>query len=238
MSFPDAPSARQLPLDLPVEPRFGREDFLVSPSNADAYEMFERWPDWPDRVLILIGPEGAGKSHLAAIWADRVGAQRVVGANLPGAEARRADRASAYLLEDADRHGGDEAALFHFLNAVRTSRDFLAITSRRPPDAWGLATADLLSRMRQAPFVAIGAPDDALVRAVLVKLFLDRQLGVDTAVVDYLALRIERSLAAARAIVAALDREGLARGRPVTRPMAAEVLKRLDAAAHSLPPTS
>jgi chromosomal replication initiation ATPase DnaA len=137
-------------------------------------------------------------------------------------------RAPAILLEDADSAKRVENELFHLLNLVREAGTHLAITARQWPDSWGLSTADLLSRLRLAPAVEIGEPDDALVRAVLVKLFVDRQLVVDTSVVEYLAVRIERSLDAARAIVEALDREALAQNRPITRPIAIDVLRRLD----------
>ena len=221
--------ARQLGLDLPIEPSFGRDDFLVSPSNTAAYSRFESWPDWPDRVLLLLGPTGAGKSHLAAIWAAEAGATIVSSRDLsldalPGLAA-----APALVVEDADRIGPREAELFHLLNLVRSGEGpWLVLTARAWPDAWGLATRDLLSRLRLAPAVEIGEPDDALIRAVLVKLFHDRQLAVDTSVIDYVALRIDRSLGAARAIVELLDREALARGRGVTRPIAAEVLRNLE----------
>jgi chromosomal replication initiation ATPase DnaA len=221
------PVSRQLPLDLRAEPRFGREDFLVSPSNATAWETFERWPDWPARALVLCGPSGAGKSHLAAIWAARAGARMLTGRSLPLADLPGLARAGAVLVENADAAPASEKHLFHLINLARDENCWLVVTARARPDAWGLATPDLLSRLRAAPAVEIGQPDDALVRAVLVKLFVDRQLVVDTAVVEYLALRIERSLDAARRVVEALDREALAQGRAVTRPMAGELLRRL-----------
>ncbi len=220
---------RQLPLDLPLEPRYGREDFLVSPSNEAAWTLFENWPDWPGRMLLLVGPEGAGKSHLAAIWAQHAKARVLSAASLPLADLPGLARSGAVLVEDADKAAGVETEFFHLINLLRQNDGFLAITARNRPDLWSLSTPDLLSRLRLAPTVEIGAPDDALVRAVLVKLFIDRQLVVDTSVIEFLALRIERSLDAARKIVNLIDREALARGRPVTRPIASEVLARLDA---------
>jgi chromosomal replication initiation ATPase DnaA len=219
--------SQQLALDLPAEPRFGREDFLVSPSNAAGWEMFERWPEWPSRTLLLCGPPGAGKSHLAAIWAERAGARILAGRSLALADLPALANAGATLVEDADEAPISERELFHLINLARDENCWLVMTARARPDAWAVATADLLSRLRAAPVVEIGQPDDALVRAVLVKLFVDRQLVVDATVVEYLALRIERSLDAARSVVAALDREALARGRAVTRPMAGEILRRL-----------
>lgn len=215
----------QMSLDLPFEPRYGEEDFLVSASNEAAYSAIEAWPGWHDPVLILSGPAGAGKSHLAAIWAERAGARRLSAPSLPLADLPALAASGAILIEDADTLGNAEAPLFHLLNLVREVRCSLLMTAKAAPDLWGLKTRDLLSRLRLAPLVEIGAPDEALVRAVLVKQFVDRQLVVDTSVVDYLALRIERSLDAARDIVARLDREALARGRRITRAMAGEVLK-------------
>ena len=222
---------RQLTLDLPIETRFGREDFLVSPSNADAFETFEGWPAWPDRVLLLLGPTGAGKSHLGAIWAARSHARILPASALAGADVSALAGAGPLLLEDVDSVRGIEAELFHLLNLVRNSANsWLVLTARAWPDGWGLRTADLLSRLRLAPAVEIAEPDDALVRAVLVKHFIDRQLVVDTTVVEYLAMRIERSLDAARQVVEALDREALMAGRRITRPMAGDVLRALEAA--------
>jgi len=221
-------ASRQLTLDLPVETRFGREDFLVSPCNETAFAMFERWPDWPDRVLLLLGPVGAGKSHLGHIWAQQAGATVLSTSQLAKTDLPALVASGAILLEDADLARGNEAEFFHLLNLVRSAPScFLVVTARSWPDAWGLKTADLLSRLRLAPAIEIGEPDDALVRAVLVKLFHDRQLEVDISVVEYLALRIERSLAAARNIVGVLDREALRAGRSITRPMASEVLRGL-----------
>lgn len=219
---------RQLPLDLAGTPRFGREDFLVSPSNAKAWAYFESWPDWPERTLALVGPSGSGKTHLAAIWAARAGAFVLHAADLDRAQTERAAQAGAALIEDVDRFCGAETALFHFLNRAQSERVFVVVTGRTPPDDWRLRTRDLLSRLRLAPMVLIDQPDDALMRAVLVKLFMDRQLLVDVSVVEFVALRLDRSLDCARRFVEELDREALARSRPVTRPLAADVLRRVE----------
>ena len=217
--------ARQLTLDWPHDPSYAREDFLEAPGNAEALRAILSWPTWAGRMLMLVGPSGSGKSHLGAIWA-RAAAARVVAAEaLSGAPLVELTAAKALLIEDADRVGASEAALFHLLNLTRESGADVLLTARGQPDGWGLTTADLVSRLRLAPIVALGAPDLDLTRAVLFKLFSDRQLAVDPSVVAYIALRIERSLDAARAIVAALDREALARGKRVTRIMAAEFLR-------------
>jgi len=220
----DAP--KQLAFDLPLDPRYGREDFLVSPSNERAYALIEQWPDWPDPVILLHGAEGSGKSHLASIWATAAHAWTADAFGLAGAEVPHLVSSGALLLEDIDRmEAGDEAPLFHLLNLARERRAFVLLTSRAPCEGLRIRTPDLLSRLRLAPSVSLEPPDDALLKAVLVKLFVDRQLVVDTSVVDYLALRIERSLAAAAAVVARLDNEALSRGRRITRPMAAAVME-------------
>jgi chromosomal replication initiation ATPase DnaA len=215
---------KQLAFDLPLDPRFGAEDFLVSPSNEQAYGQIESWPDWPDTILVLVGPRGSGKSHLASIWATNAHAWTIDATEITQDKVPHLVSNGALAIEDMDRGERDEAALFHLLNLAREKRAFLLITSETPPDRWSLRTPDLLSRLRLAPSVALEAPDDALLKAVLVKLFVDRQLVVDTSVVDYIALRIERSLAKASELVALLDREALSRGRRVSRAIAAEIL--------------
>lgn len=220
---------RQLPLDLALPPRYGRDDYLASPANAAALEAIDRWPDWPDRVLLLLGPAGAGKSHLGSIWAERAGAH-IVRASAPRLlDDVQAHAAGANLIDDADRLAGGEDALFHLLNLVREQGGSLLLTAQTAPDRWGVRTADLLSRLRLAPAARLGAPDDDLLRAVLVKLFADRQLLVDEAVISFLVLRLDRSIAAARAAVEALDTTGLAMSRRITRPMAALVLGGVEA---------
>jgi chromosomal replication initiation ATPase DnaA len=222
------PESPQLTLELAPEPGFERENFVVSGSNEQAYAMIERWPDWPDPVLLILGPPGAGKSHLGAIWASIAKAGVQSAAALAAANIEALAAAGPLLLEDANAIGEAETQLFHLINLMRENSMALVITAKAPPDAWGLRTADLLSRLRLAPTVAIGPPDDALMRAVLVKLLIDRQLVIDTSVVGYIALRLERSLDAARTFIDALDREALARQCRISRAIAADVLASLE----------
>jgi chromosomal replication initiation ATPase DnaA len=223
MTAPAAP--RQLALALPHAESFARENFLSGPGNEAALRMIERWPDWPARPLALVGPEGSGKSHLAAIWAEAAGARflsaRALGmSDLPGALAT-----GALVIEDIAAGALNERALFHLLNLAREEDAYLLLTARTAPARWNIGLADLLSRLRAIPVITLAAPDDALLRALLVKLFADRQLAVDESLLAYLTTRLERSFAAVRAAVAALDREALRRKRPVTRALAAEVLR-------------
>ncbi len=178
---------------------------------------------------MLTGPPGSGKSHLAAIFAERSGALTVPVAAVTAAAVPDLAEADALVIEDADRaEGRDEAALFHLLNLARERSLSVVVTASRPVEAWGLATPDLRSRLRLAPGAHLAPPDEALLKVVLVKLFLDRQLVVDTSVVDALALRLDRSLARARDVVALLDREGLSRRRRITRPLALATLAALE----------
>lgn len=216
---------RQLALALGHRENFAREDFLVGPSNEAALALIERWPDWPAHALVLAGPEGSGKSHLAAIWAQASGARRLAARALASADLPAALVTGALVVEDLAAGRFDEQALFHLLNLAREEGAFLLITARLAPAGWSIGLRDLASRLRALPVAALAAPDDTLLRAVLVKLFADRQLKVEESLIAYLATHIERSFAAARAAVERLDREALRRQRPVTRALAAELLR-------------
>jgi chromosomal replication initiation ATPase DnaA len=213
---------RQLALALDHPESFARDDFLSGPSNAAAFALIEAWPDWPHRSVVLIGPEGSGKSHLAAIWAQNAGARQVAARNLDEAMVPAALATGALVVEDLAPGSFDERALFHLLNLAREDRAFLLLTARTAPDEVSLA--DLGSRLRALPIVAMAAPDDALLRALLVKLFADRQLAVDESLISYLVVRIDRSFAAARSLVTRLDDEAMRQKRPLTRSFAAEFL--------------
>jgi chromosomal replication initiation ATPase DnaA len=215
----------QLALALDHAESLAREDFLAGPSNAAALALIERWPDWPSRLILLRGPEGSGKTHLAAIWARMAGARTLSPRALSGADVPIALATGALVLDNLVEGRFDEAALFHLINLAREERAYVLMTARSAPATWRIALPDLASRLRALPVVALEGPDDALFRAVIVKLFADRQLAVDESVVGFLAPRIERSFAAARAEVAQLDREALRLQRPVTRALAGELFR-------------
>jgi chromosomal replication initiation ATPase DnaA len=218
---------RQLTFRWPHSPSFAREDFLSASSNHDALTAIELWPNWAGRMLMLVGPEGAGKSHLGAIWARAADAVTLSGEELDQRSIEACGQAHAVLIEDADCAKRAEALFFHLINVALQNNVWLLMTGRDAPDAWGLHTPDLLSRLRLAPVVRLAAPDIELTEAVLFKLFSDRQLQVDPHVISYIALRIERSLGAARALVATLDNEALTQGRRITRTMASNALREL-----------
>jgi chromosomal replication initiation ATPase DnaA len=216
---------RQLVLALDHSVSFAREDFLRGPSNVAALTLIERWPDWPDRIVAMIGPEGSGKSHLAAIWAEVSGARILSAKLLSITDLPAAFVTGALVLEDLEFAGLDERALFHFINLAREQGAFVLMTSRSPLSTFPVAIRDLASRLRALPSVALASPDDTLLRAVIVKLAADRQITMDEALVNYLANRIERSFAAARAAVCRLDEEAMRQQRPVTRALAGELFR-------------
>ena len=224
--------ARQLALELPVEERFEAEDFLVGDCNALAYNMLEQWPDWRDCVLLLIGPPGSGKTHLTTIWARRAESQRISPAAITPAQVQAMTPDHALLIEDMDQSPFDEASLFHLLNRSREVKSSIVLTARTPPSDWGLKTPDLLSRLRLAPRIDLQEPDDGLLTALLVKFFVERQMVVDMQVVDFIKSRIDRSVSSLRDFVDALNREGLARRRRITKALAREVWKLQDLPIH------
>ncbi len=218
---------RQFVLDLPHRPALGEEDFLVSRSNAAAVALIDRWPDWALACALVTGPRGSGKSHLAHVWRLRSGGPTVSAQAISENTVRTLTSHGALVVEDLDRGIGDERALFHLLNVAREQWFSILLTSLSPPGQLAVALADLRSRLRALPMVAIEAADEALLKAVLVKLFADRQLAVQPHVVEHIALRMERSMAAGGAIVAEIDRRALALHRKVTRALAGEVLAEL-----------
>jgi chromosomal replication initiation ATPase DnaA len=220
---------RQLAFDLPGTESRSRADFLVAPSNSLALEMLDGTADWPQGRLILVGPEGSGKTHLAHVWAADAGAAIVPASALAGIEIDQL-AAGAVAVEDSDWLAGDaaqEAALFHLLNFMGPERPLL-LTARTPPRDWGIALPDLFSRLQAAPVAVLQPPDDALLSAVLVKLFADRQIAVAGNLIPYLVSRMPRQIAAARQLVAALDARALAEARPITRALAGEMLDSLE----------
>ena len=221
--------ARQLRLDLPARQALGREDFFVSPANAAAVAMIESWQSWPARKLLLSGASGAGKTHLVHVWAGLTGAEIIAAADLPDADIP-ALAGHNIAVEDAHRIAGDrtaEEALFHLHNLTLAEGHSLLVTADRPPNLWNLVLPDLASRMQGTALVALEAPDDDLLAAVLMKLLDDRQLSPAPDTIPYLVPRMARSFDAARQVVTALDDAALETGRAINRTLARQVLDKL-----------
>lgn len=218
---------RQLIFDLQHRSALGREDFLVSRSNAAAVALIDRWPDWAHWAAFVSGPAGSGKSHLAHVWRSMSGAEEVAGLELSEAAIGRLAATRALVVEAVDSGIADERVLFHLLNLAREHRLSILILSRLDPGELSVALPDLRSRLKALPLVRIDPPDEGLIKAVLVKLFADRQLLVEPHVIDYLGLHLERSLDAANRAVVAIDQLSLEKKRKVTRAVAAEALASL-----------
>ncbi len=219
--------AEQLTFNLPVRAALGREAFLVAPSNALAVARIDGWRNWPGRALILCGPEGCGKTHLAHAWARDTGAEFVTTASLPGADLPAIVSRRFIVVEDCQQVVGQplaEVALFHLYNMARTQGAWLLLTARTPPATWPDILADLKSRLQALDLVHIQPPDDDLLAGLLVKLFADRQINVTPDLISYLVSRMERSAAAARDLVARLDQAALALNRPLGKRLARQVL--------------
>jgi len=222
----------QLPLAFDHRPALSGEDLLVAPSNQAAVAWIDRWPDWPAPALVVFGPAGCGKTHLGQVFAAASGARAIAAEALAREEPTRlVGEAPACLIDDAEAilEAGLERPLLHLYNTASEGGRRLMLTARRAPSRWAVKLPDLRSRLNAALAVEIGPPDDALIAAVLVKLFADRQLKVDAEVVSFLLARMERSFDAARQMVAALDAAALAERRNITVPLARAVLAGLAA---------
>ncbi|THH35789.1 chromosomal replication initiator DnaA [Aliishimia ponticola] len=217
---------QQLGLDLPGITALGRDDFLVAPSNALAVALLDAWPNWQGGKLLLSGPAGSGKTHLAHAWAARSGA-RIIQASAVAEDDIPALAEGPVAVEDVTDIAGDlarETALFHLHNLVLANGHSLMFTGDVVPAGWPLSLPDLKSRLQGATSAELAAPDDTLLSAVIAKLFADRQIMPPPNVIQYLVSRIDRSFDAARDTVARIDAESIARKKPVTRRLAADIL--------------
>jgi chromosomal replication initiation ATPase DnaA len=215
----------QLPFDFGHRPAMGQEDFLVAPCNEDAVAWIDAWPGWPGSAVCIHGPPACGKTHLANVWRARSNALAIAPQALTAtATAELLGAATACMVDGAE--AADEQGLLHLFNLVAERRGHLLLTAGLAPIRWNLRLQDLRSRLLAAPSAAIGAPDEGLIGAVMIKMFADRQIQVPQDVVIYLVMRIERSFDSVRRVVDLLDRAALSAHRSLTVPLAREVLRR------------
>ncbi|UXM96293.1 DnaA/Hda family protein [Bartonella sp. HY329] len=223
---------RQLPLALEPEARYSIDDFVVTPANNTAFNLLESWPNWPSPVTVLVGPKGAGKTHLSAVWAAQSYAHEFNSQKIDAA-IKAALLGTPILIEDMEPNSFDETALFHLINTIRQTRienkqSSLLMTSHLRPIDWRVALPDLASRLNAVSLIELSPPDEMLLSAVITKLFADRQLNIDASLIPFIASRIERSLAAAAKFVALTDAMALEEKSRINRSLIANVLTKME----------
>lgn len=224
---------RQLVLNLPARPAFGREDFYVTPANEMALSQIDAWPNWPAGRLAVVGPKGAGKTHLAHVWAARSSAVMLHASDLAAGASESVAATDAVIVEDVDRIAdldepkmvASEESLFHLLNRLHAGGGSVLLTGQKVPTAWPVVLPDLASRLATAAVAQVVPPDDALLSAVIVKLFADRQVSIPADLVPFVLVRMERSFGAAMDLVERLDRAALSLKRPISVRLATDVMR-------------
>jgi len=225
--------SEQLLLDWPVNEKFAQADFLPSHSNEEAVRWIDAWPDWKRgdesfHCLIVYGPDGCGKTHLAHVWKDISNAVVLKLAQLPDLDFMSGDN-FVFVIEDVDQCIGSfqfEENLFHLYNWVKEQGGFLLLTARKRPKLWSLTLADLSSRLLASEAVQIKAPDDNLIKAILIKQFSDRQIKLTEDVINYILPRTERSFEAVRRLVKSIDRISLIEKKKITTSVVRRVLEK------------
>lgn len=220
--------SEQLIFDLPHREAQGRDDFLVTSSNVAAVALIDQWPNWPSHAAIILGDEGCGKTHLVEVWRSKNNAALITAEKLEASEVPALLQSGALAIEDLGSGKLDERALFHALNLAKQESKFLLLTSRLVPSLLSLAIPDLASRLNSLPTIQILAPDDALLRGVLVKLFADRQISVEEGLINYILMRMPRSLGTARRLVAEVDMLAMIEKAEITKPLVARILAKIE----------
>lgn len=219
---------RQLPLRFEHRPSLTGDDFYVAQGNRTAVLWIDRWPDWPASALAIYGPAGCGKTHLTHVFLARTEGREVTIEDLitrPPHDLM--EGVPACVVDDAEQviAAGHEQPFLHLYNTVKETGRHLLITSRRPPSRWTVRLPDLRSRLNATAAIPIAEPDDALMKAVLVKLFSDRQLRVEDDVLTFMLTRMERSFGAARELVGRVDEKALRTKRNISVSMVSGILR-------------
>lgn len=210
-------SVQQLSLPLPYRKAFDLEDFLLAPCNQEAVAWLDSYPRWPGHALMICGPKGCGKTHLAHIFSETIiEAADLTDTYLP-------EHVSKIVIENIEKTA-DEKALFHLFNWTKEKGIGVLMTARSAPD---FHLPDLVSRMSLVPKTAILPPDDALMYVVLSKAFAERFIFVPPAVLEYAVKQVERSFPAVHALIEAADTLSLSEGRRITIPLMKQALQTL-----------
>ena len=229
--------AMQLNLDFPLRPALGAEDFFVSKTNQAAIDLLDNWPNWPAHAVYLQGPEASGKTHLAHVWQGASKAALMRADSLSRGHIALISTGQHLIIEDLDQGIMDEHALFHLINLAKEQRFNILFTGSMPPGQIPITLPDLRSRVRAFPVVTINAPDETLLRPMLIKQFQDRQLEVSPQLIEYILPRMERSFSGVQRLVERLDQLALSQGRKITKQFAGDVLRSFQAPA-DVPQTS
>ena len=212
-------------LDLPIRSARGRHDFIVSKSNEEAIFWLDSWPEWPMHGLVVCGPHGSGKTHLGCLWKDQSNAIEVKGSEVSKILeiVREHERFLTCFVDDADT--ANPEPLLHLYNHIYSKGGYLLFTAKNPPAAWQRQLPDLISRLKSLPISQIGLPDDDLLKGILFKMFDDKQVSVNSNLINFIISRMNRSYGSAFEIVERLNEESLSKKRAITIPFVRDVFR-------------
>ena len=226
----------QMALEFPHRPSLGREDFMVAKCNHEAVSTIDMWPNWPFFAICIYGPSGCGKTHLANVFAQMVALQTSHPYRIPFIKASQIDKNMAHNLFETNpqivvenlHELQNQEALFHLYNTYRDLGGNILFTSDKAPARINFSLADLRSRMNIVPSLEIKAPDDELLIALIVKLFMDRQITPSQELLNFLLKNIHRSFSYVRKLVEEIDNISLAKKRAISINIAKEAIATLD----------
>ena len=214
----------QLILKFPSHQAYKKEDFYVSPSNQEAYDLINSWPKWIKRTVNIFGPSGSGKSHLASILKSKTSYLQVEGKNLDDEIFFKFKIKESLIIEDLDEKVS-EKLLISLWNTILQDNKYLLITSKKPINSFKFKLRDLMSRVTSSIIIGINLPSDDLISVILAKNFSDKQITVEKKHIDYIVKRIDRSYEKISQFILTLDKYSLKKGRPFALKLIKEVLK-------------